>query len=104
MCTITKECQILDSALRHLYEMTRLDFLCSEEELGGGLEDLPAHLATLNHLEVLDLSQCTNSPQCGVAGPEDLFTLESSKTGFILQQKDGQLLLKPAKQAPIFSA
>lgn len=96
MCMITKECQILDSALRHLYEKRKLDFSGSEEELGGGPEDSPAHLATLNHLEVLDLIQCTNSSQCGVAGPGDPFTLEPSKTGFILQQNDGQLLLKPA--------
>ena len=35
-----------------------LDLSCNKE-LGGGFEDVPAQLASLKHLEVLDLHQCS---------------------------------------------
>ncbi|XP_054557090.1 leucine-rich repeat-containing protein 31 [Talpa occidentalis] len=53
-----KSVQILDAAFRYMCELRKLD-LSSNKELGGGFEDSPAQLATLEHLEVLDLHQCS---------------------------------------------
>ncbi|XP_006150321.2 leucine-rich repeat-containing protein 31 isoform X2 [Tupaia chinensis] len=53
-----KSVKILDTALRYLDELRRLDLSCNKE-LGGGFEDLPAQLATRRHLQVLDLHQCS---------------------------------------------
>lgn len=47
----------VDAAFRHLCELRTLDLSCNKE-LGGGFEDAPG-LATLEHLEVLDLHQCS---------------------------------------------
>lgn len=48
----------VDAAFRYLCELRRLDLSCNKE-LGGGFEDSSAQLATLEHLEVLDLHQCS---------------------------------------------
>uniref|UniRef100_A0ABI7X098 Leucine rich repeat containing 31 n=1 Tax=Felis catus TaxID=9685 RepID=A0ABI7X098_FELCA len=53
-----KSVRILDAAFRYLCELRRLDLSCNKE-LGGGFEDSSAQLATLEHLEVLDLHQCS---------------------------------------------
>lgn len=52
-----KSVRLLDAAFRHLCELRTLDLSCNKE-LGGGFEDAPG-LATLEHLEVLDLHQCS---------------------------------------------
>ncbi|KAM9604674.1 leucine-rich repeat-containing protein 31 [Trichechus inunguis] len=49
---------ILDAAFRYLCHLRRLDLSCNKD-LGGGFEDSPAQLATLRHLQVLDLHQCS---------------------------------------------
>ncbi|XP_040336642.1 leucine-rich repeat-containing protein 31 [Herpailurus yagouaroundi] len=53
-----KSVRILDAAFRYLCELRKLDLSCNKE-LGGGFEDSPAQLAMLEHLEVLDLHQCS---------------------------------------------
>lgn len=53
-----KSMQQLDSAFRYLCELRKLD-LSGNKDLGGGFEDSSAQLATLEHLEVLDLHQCS---------------------------------------------
>ncbi|XP_006861881.1 PREDICTED: leucine-rich repeat-containing protein 31 isoform X2 [Chrysochloris asiatica] len=50
--------KILDAAFRYLCKLRRLDLSCNKD-LGGGFEDSPAGLATLGHLQVLDLHQCS---------------------------------------------
>ncbi|XP_004383508.1 leucine-rich repeat-containing protein 31 isoform X2 [Trichechus manatus latirostris] len=50
--------KILDAAFRYLCHLRRLDLSCNKD-LGGGFEDSPAQLATLRHLQVLDLHQCS---------------------------------------------
>ncbi|XP_049723307.1 leucine-rich repeat-containing protein 31 [Elephas maximus indicus] len=50
--------KILDAAFRYLCDLRRLDLSCNKE-LGGGFEGSPAQLATLRHLQVLDLHQCS---------------------------------------------
>lgn len=47
-----------DAAFGYLSELRKLDLSCNKE-LGGGFEDSPAQVATLEHLEVLDLHQCS---------------------------------------------
>nr|XP_020737774.1 leucine-rich repeat-containing protein 31 isoform X2 [Odocoileus virginianus texanus] len=49
--------KLLDAAFRYLCELRTLDLSCNKE-LGGGFEDT-AGLATLEHLEGLDLHQCS---------------------------------------------
>ncbi|XP_075403995.1 leucine-rich repeat-containing protein 31 [Tenrec ecaudatus] len=49
--------KILD-AFRHLRNLRRLDLSCNKA-LGGGFEASPAHMATLKHLQVLSLRQCS---------------------------------------------
>ncbi|XP_023609671.1 leucine-rich repeat-containing protein 31 [Myotis lucifugus] len=53
-----KSVKLLDAAFRHLSELRTLDLSCNKE-LGGGFEDSPAQVATLERLEVLDLHQCS---------------------------------------------
>ncbi|XP_007077164.1 leucine-rich repeat-containing protein 31 [Panthera tigris] len=53
-----KSVRILDAAFRYLCELRKLDLSCNKE-LGGGFEDASAQLAMLEHLEVLDLHQCS---------------------------------------------
>ncbi|KAM5334191.1 leucine-rich repeat-containing protein 31 isoform 5-T6 [Glossophaga mutica] len=53
-----KSVTLLDAVFRYLSELRKLDLSCNKE-LGGGFEDSPAQLATLEHLEVLDLHQCS---------------------------------------------
>ncbi|KAM5274988.1 leucine-rich repeat-containing protein 31 isoform 2-T3 [Hipposideros larvatus] len=53
-----KSVKVLDAAFRYLGELRKLDLSCNKE-LGGGFEDSPAQLATLEHLEVLDLHRCS---------------------------------------------
>lgn len=53
-----KSVQILDAAFSYLCDLRKLDLSCNKE-LGGGFEDSPAQLAMLEHLEVLDLHQCS---------------------------------------------
>ncbi|XP_014638690.1 PREDICTED: leucine-rich repeat-containing protein 31 isoform X2 [Ceratotherium simum simum] len=53
-----KSVKLLDAAFGHLNELRKLDLSCNKE-LGGGFEDSAAQLATLEHLEVLDLHQCS---------------------------------------------
>ncbi|XP_004675443.1 PREDICTED: leucine-rich repeat-containing protein 31 [Condylura cristata] len=53
-----KSVQFLEAAFRYLGELRKLDLSCNKE-LGGGFEDSSAQLATLAHLEVLDLHQCS---------------------------------------------
>ncbi|XP_053077200.1 leucine-rich repeat-containing protein 31 isoform X4 [Acinonyx jubatus] len=53
-----KSVRILDAAFRYLCELRKLDLSCNKE-LGGGFEDSSAQLAMLEHLEVLDLHQCS---------------------------------------------
>ena len=48
----------VDAAFRYLGELRKLDLSCNKE-LGGGFEDSPAQVAMLEHLEVLDLHQCS---------------------------------------------
>ena len=48
----------VDAAFRYLCELRKLDLSCNKE-LGGGFEDASAQLAMLEHLEVLDLHQCS---------------------------------------------
>nr|XP_025863478.1 leucine-rich repeat-containing protein 31 isoform X1 [Vulpes vulpes] len=50
--------RLLDAAFRYLCELKNLDLSCNKE-LGGGFEDSSAQLAALEHLEVLDLHQCS---------------------------------------------
>ncbi|XP_043329711.1 leucine-rich repeat-containing protein 31 isoform X3 [Cervus canadensis] len=52
-----KSVKLLDAAFRYLRELRTLDLSCNKE-LGGGFEDT-AGLATLEHLEGLDLHQCS---------------------------------------------
>ncbi|XP_061023854.1 leucine-rich repeat-containing protein 31 isoform X1 [Dama dama] len=52
-----KSVTLLDAAFRYLRELRTLDLSCNKE-LGGGFEDT-AGLATLEHLEGLDLHQCS---------------------------------------------
>ncbi|XP_004704294.2 leucine-rich repeat-containing protein 31 [Echinops telfairi] len=49
--------KILD-AFRHLCNLRKLDLSCNKD-LGGGFADAPAHMATLKHLQVLSLRQCS---------------------------------------------
>ncbi|KAF6120139.1 leucine rich repeat containing 31 [Phyllostomus discolor] len=53
-----KSVTLLDAAFGYLGGLRKLDLSCNKE-LGGGFEDLPAQLAMLEHLEVLDLHQCS---------------------------------------------
>ncbi|XP_045707936.1 leucine-rich repeat-containing protein 31 isoform X2 [Phyllostomus hastatus] len=53
-----KSVTLLDAAFGYLGGLRKLDLSCNKE-LGGGFEDSPAQLATLEHLEVLDLHQCS---------------------------------------------
>nr|KAF6478036.1 leucine rich repeat containing 31 [Molossus molossus] len=53
-----KSVKLLDAAFRYLGELRKLDLSCNKE-LGGGFEDSPAQVATLEHLAVLDLHQCS---------------------------------------------
>ncbi|KAK1344157.1 hypothetical protein QTO34_014717 [Cnephaeus nilssonii] len=53
-----KSVKLLDAAFGYLSELRKLDLSCNKE-LGGGFEDSPAQVATLEHLEVLDLHQCS---------------------------------------------
>ncbi|KAG8511490.1 Leucine-rich repeat-containing protein 31 [Galemys pyrenaicus] len=53
-----KSVQILAAAFRYLCELRKLDLSCNKL-LGGGFEDSSAQLATLEHLEVLNLHQCS---------------------------------------------
>lgn len=53
-----KSVKVLDAAFKYLGELRNLDLSCNKE-LGGGFEDSPAQLATLEHLEVLDLHRCS---------------------------------------------
>ncbi|XP_054432943.1 leucine-rich repeat-containing protein 31 isoform X1 [Pteronotus mesoamericanus] len=53
-----KSVTLLDAAFTNLGELRELDLSCNKE-LGGGFEDLPAQLAMLECLEVLDLHQCS---------------------------------------------
>lgn len=46
------------AAFRYLSALRKLDLSCNKE-LGGGFEDSAAQVATLEHLEVLDLHQCS---------------------------------------------
>ncbi|XP_032262092.1 leucine-rich repeat-containing protein 31 isoform X1 [Phoca vitulina] len=58
-CGLSQESvKLLDAAFRSLCELKKLDLSCNRE-LGGGFEDSSAQLATLEHLEVLDLHQCS---------------------------------------------
>lgn len=41
------------------FDVLRVLGLSCNKELGGGFEDMPAQLALLKHLEVLDLHQCS---------------------------------------------
>ncbi|XP_072608344.1 leucine-rich repeat-containing protein 31 isoform X3 [Vulpes vulpes] len=50
--------RLLDAVFRYLCELKNLDLSCNKE-LGGGFEDSSAQLAALEHLEVLDLHQCS---------------------------------------------
>jgi hypothetical protein len=47
-----------DGVFASLDVLRILDLSCNKE-LGGGFEDVPAQLASLKHLEVLDLHQCS---------------------------------------------
>ncbi|XP_067392634.1 leucine-rich repeat-containing protein 31 [Emydura macquarii macquarii] len=49
--------QCLDSAFQYLPELNKLDLSCNKE-IGGGLKDSAAHLASVKDLEVLDLHRC----------------------------------------------
>ncbi|XP_042314476.1 leucine-rich repeat-containing protein 31 [Sceloporus undulatus] len=49
--------QWLGTSLQHLLELRKLDVSCNKE-IGGGFQNLVAHLASLSNLEVLDLHQC----------------------------------------------
>uniref|UniRef100_A0A8B9WVZ6 Leucine rich repeat containing 31 n=1 Tax=Bos mutus grunniens TaxID=30521 RepID=A0A8B9WVZ6_BOSMU len=51
-----KSVKLLDAAFRYLRELRTLDLSCNKE-LGGGFED--SQLATLEHLEGLDVRQCS---------------------------------------------
>ncbi|XP_032692026.1 leucine-rich repeat-containing protein 31 isoform X3 [Lontra canadensis] len=58
-CGLSQESvKLLDAAFRYLGGLKKLDLSCNRE-LGGGFEDSSAPLATLEHLEVLDLHQCS---------------------------------------------
>ncbi|XP_027441547.2 leucine-rich repeat-containing protein 31 isoform X1 [Zalophus californianus] len=58
-CGLSQESvRLLDAAFRSLCELKKLDLSCNRE-LGGGFEDSSAQLATLEHLEVLDIHQCS---------------------------------------------
>ncbi|XP_006736403.1 leucine-rich repeat-containing protein 31-like [Leptonychotes weddellii] len=58
-CGLSQESvKLLDAAFRSLCELKKLDLSCNRE-LSGGFEDSSAQLATLEHLEVLDLHQCS---------------------------------------------
>ncbi|XP_045859167.1 leucine-rich repeat-containing protein 31 isoform X3 [Meles meles] len=58
-CGLSQESvKLLDAAFRYLGGLKKLDLSCNRE-LGGGFEDSSALLATLEHLEVLDLHQCS---------------------------------------------
>lgn len=48
----------IDGAFASLDVLKTLDLSCNKE-LGGGFEDVPAQLALLKNLEVLDLHQCS---------------------------------------------
>ncbi|XP_057355872.1 leucine-rich repeat-containing protein 31 isoform X2 [Manis pentadactyla] len=50
--------QLLDAAFSYMSELRKLDLSCNKE-LGGGFEDSAAQLAKLEHLEALDLHQCS---------------------------------------------
>lgn len=66
-CSAPADCPIIcqsgiltffvDAAFRYLCQLRTLDLSCNKE-LGGGFEDT-AGLATLEHLEGLDLRQCS---------------------------------------------
>lgn len=53
-----KSVKLLDAAFRFLHNLRKLDLSCNKE-LGGGFEDSSAQVATLEHLQVLDLHQCS---------------------------------------------
>nr|XP_042134838.1 LOW QUALITY PROTEIN: leucine-rich repeat-containing protein 31 [Peromyscus maniculatus bairdii] len=53
-----KSVRILDGTFASLDVLRTLD-LSGNKELGGGFEEVPAQLALLEHLEVLDLHQCS---------------------------------------------
>ncbi|XP_021487669.1 leucine-rich repeat-containing protein 31 [Meriones unguiculatus] len=58
-CGLTRESvRILDDAFASLDVLETLDLSCNKD-LGGGFEDVPARLALLKQLEVLDLHQCS---------------------------------------------
>ncbi|XP_029069568.1 leucine-rich repeat-containing protein 31 [Monodon monoceros] len=52
-----KSVKLLDAAFRYLCELRTLDIFCNKE-MSGGFEDSPG-LAMLEHLEGLDLRQCS---------------------------------------------
>ncbi|XP_020649486.3 leucine-rich repeat-containing protein 31 [Pogona vitticeps] len=59
MCGLKQDgLQWLDNALQHLLELRKLDVSCNKG-IGGGFQNVEAHLASLSNLEVLDLHQCS---------------------------------------------
>lgn len=58
ICQIESLTFSVDAAFRYLSELRELDLSCNKG-LGGGFEDSPAQVATLERLEVLDLHQCS---------------------------------------------
>ncbi|XP_017533095.3 leucine-rich repeat-containing protein 31 isoform X1 [Manis javanica] len=53
-----KSVQLLVAAFSYMSKLRKLDLSCNKE-LGGGFEDSAAQLAKMEHLEALDLHQCS---------------------------------------------